>query len=281
MKQILALVLVFLLIPCAFAESENSPTILVDGLRVRSIKPISENRLLIAGWIGKVGDTTPALRICSLNGEILYEMCAKDEGGTTEYFSDAEYIDEHRILTLQSVPNEYLWTISAYMDGERIGQSAPMENAYRMYGLGDTFIVTSKQLEDIAYDEQVEIRCFDLNGQQKWEKIIPEPLIFNGILTGKNYHIAYGISQDQEDDMGTPWYSFMFAFNDDGEILWELEPLLFTNIIDVAWADDGKVAMIARENLPLDLLYSQKEAQIFALIQDGQIVLRNDDYLQS
>ena len=90
------LILLFLITsPMVAADEIDKSFVILDGLDVQSIATIPEKRLLIAGSTGGNMESTALLRICDINGNILWSHQEEEHiAGALDMYRDAHYIDE-------------------------------------------------------------------------------------------------------------------------------------------------------------------------------------------
>lgn len=246
MKSKLFIILITILFTfCSFAHADNSVVIL-DGFDTQGISLLPNHTVLFSGYISEDGsDSIAALRVHDLDGTLIWEHQEQREEGMFSSYRDAEYVDAKTMLAILTVPytgNETpTFIIQRLTDGQITATTTAYEGLSHLYLVDNVFWVTSTE---IANSRSI-LRKFDMDLNLLYELVL-DGHQFLQILTGEEFHIAYGYSQKQEDGTLHPEHSVLFAFDNSGNILWNADSVQHEVYTDAVWLETGKFALLGR-----------------------------------
>ena len=244
-KAVSLVVIVFVMIvSSAISETDIVTVQTPDEFRPhqRSFESMQDGKVLVCGSIGKPSKRRGAMYIFDTEGNITELTPPEDrhEG----LYRDAFFIDDNTMIALRSVPNEFTWRIARLEDGNIIWTTEKTENVFDIERVGDKFFVYCKPEPVTA-----EIRCMDFDGNEEWRIRLEERITLEGILLGEDMHIAYGSKmEDPIGDKDQRSISLVFAFDNDGNILWRHNGIRLgysMQYIDAVWAGDDELIAIS------------------------------------
>lgn len=230
------------------ALAEMIPLQLPEDADCKVCDVLPDGTLIACGGRGSPMDRTPVLYKIKLDGSVNEITPAEDtyEGS----YRDIICLDEDSYVLVRDVPNdpeyrEYIGRIDA---GKITWRSEPIANLFFIDCVDGGLLMTCKPQPVTA-----EIRRMDFDGNEIWKLRFDERMVIKGVLTGDGVHVAYGMVYEdpQPDNRDQRFTSLLFAFDDNGKLLWRHdgdELGYSTDLIDAAWAGNDAVIAISQSS---------------------------------
>lgn len=247
--SIISILLILCLLFSSACAEQQSPVIMAD-FDASDFTMLADSNLLLSGSVNtESGNSIAAIRVCDLEGNILWE---KQESEYSSYCaaevanSDALYA----VAVVQSGDSGVSFGILQCMvDGQVVASTDSYEGLDGLYPTSDGFWTASVEIDH----SQSVLRKFDFDLNLVCELVL-DGHVFLQILPGDEYNIACGYSQQMDRSQSEsvtpePEQSVLFAFDDEGQILWQNEGMLHEAYTSAIWTESGKFALIGRTPL--------------------------------
>ena len=251
MKKIAVVVFVFILSVCTIsvALANVSDPIEIQSLsdfRVTSVVPSTDGTFLLSGGLGNPMKSVPVLICLDTNGVTLWSIQSDTPYSNGAVYRDAHSADAKTTLALFPITaseEKYEWVVQCIRGGEVVDQTEPVSNALSLYPTENGFLLFSKP--DFS---SAQVKKYDDGGNPLWQIDWEEGIMFYGVVTREDVHVAYGSNTIRE-TVGDNMYdcsptSVMIAFDDEGKILWRHDSIKPEEFKTAVWTDEGHIVLV-------------------------------------
>lgn len=220
----------------AFADTGIIEAQCPSDFFVQNISGSDDGTFLLAGSTGRPLKYNPLMMRIGLDGAALWSMREK-KTSPSEVYRDAKSLEDGTVVAMRGVKN-YKWIVERIKEGKVTWKSKPMKNRFDVYPTSKGFLVYSKP----DYNS-LRILSVGMEGDDLWRIDLDEPIKLTGILTGDGVHVAFGDKVIREKDRERDPTSVVFAFDDQGSILWRHDSTANEEYKAAAWTDQGHVVL--------------------------------------
>lgn len=270
MKRFSVIGITFLIALClslSYALAECMSPVIIDDFYAQDISIQSNYDVLLSGYIGDgTGNQVAALRSYDLDGNIMWEKT--DSENRFVSYRDATCVESDTLYVIATEQNSKIemptYVIQCLKDGKVCVETDSYEGLNRLYLVDDGLWVDSTEIEN----SRSVLRKFDMNLDLMCELVL-DGHIFLQVLTGDEYHIAYGYSQQQEANALHTEESILFCFDNNGNILWNSDRTPHEAYIGAIWTEPGKYTLLGRT--PFNGDSNQFFSEYFLSTYDGNV----------
>lgn len=219
----------------AFADSGIIEAQCPSDFFVQNIAQSDDGTFLLAGSTGRPRKYSPLIMRIGLDGKALWSIKGK-KTSPSELYRDAKSFEDGSIVAISI--RDHKCIVELIKDDKVVWKSKPMENGFDVYPISKGFLVYSKP----DYNS-LRIRSVSMDGDDLWRIDLEEPIKLTGILTGDGVYVAFGDKVIREKDHERDPTSVIFAFDDQGSVLWRHDSTANEVYKAAAWTDRGHVVL--------------------------------------